>query len=45
VEDVCNGLLNPKLSIVAEPPRRNAWVTAVKEKVKNYLDAFGYTRL
>lgn len=36
--------LRPKLSIVANPPRRDAWFAAVKEKCKEFLKIFRYGR-
>ncbi|MFH1616793.1 MAG: class II fructose-bisphosphate aldolase [Planctomycetota bacterium] len=45
IEDKCQGQLNPKLNIVAETLRRDAYVARVKEQIKRYLDAFGYAKL
>lgn len=42
VAQTCGGRLTPKLAVAANPPRRDAWVAAVKEKVKSYYDLFGY---
>ena len=38
----CDGEIKPKLKKFAEPERRDVWVKAVSEKVKEYLDIFQY---
>jgi len=38
----CDGAVKPKLKKFAEPERRDAWVKAVGEKVKEYLDILQY---
>ncbi len=36
--------IKPKLAEVANPPRRDAWFAAVKERCKDFLEAFNYRR-
>jgi fructose-bisphosphate aldolase class II len=36
--------IGPKLANVANPPRRDAWVQAVKHRCKHFLYALGYER-
>jgi fructose-bisphosphate aldolase class II len=36
--------IKPKLDLAANPPRRDAWCKAVREKCKEYLKAFNYQR-
>ncbi len=33
---------NPKLAIVANPPRRDAWFFAVRDRCRQFLEAFNY---
>ena len=36
--------LKPRLSFVANPPRRDAWFAAVTDRCRQFLRAFNYTR-
>lgn len=45
IQNTCNGELKPKLEIVAETLRRDAWVAKVKEQIKYYFDVFGCAKL
>jgi len=36
--------IKPKLAVVANPPRRDAWFAAVRDRCKEYLDLFRYQR-
>jgi len=36
--------IGPKLSIVANPPRRDAWFGAVRDRCMEFLDALGYRK-
>ena len=45
ITNLCRGELKPKLDIVAETLRRDAWVDKVKEQIKYYLGTFGYHKL
>lgn len=42
IERDWGGRLGPKLDVVAEACRRDAWVQAVKPVIREYLHAFGY---
>jgi len=39
-----NRAVGPKLEFVANPPRRDAWFGAVKERCKDFLRVFNYAR-
>ncbi len=36
--------IKPKLACVTNPPRRDAWFAAVRDRCKSFLDVFGYGR-
>ena len=36
--------ISPKLAVVSNPPRRDAWFAAVRDRCKEYLDLFRYQR-
>ncbi len=36
--------LKPKLAVVANPPRRDAWFEAVRDRCRDFLQAFNYQR-
>ncbi len=36
--------IKPKLAVVANPPRRDAWFAAVRDRCKEYMDLFRYER-
>ncbi len=36
--------IQPKLAVAANPPRRDAWFAAVRDRCKEYLDLFHYQR-
>jgi len=42
INEYCGGEIKPKMKKCAEPERRDVWVKAVSEKVKDYLDVFRY---
>lgn len=45
IRKVCKGELKPRLDIVAETPRRDAWIARVTEQIKYYIDVFEYNKL
>lgn len=44
VERECKGRLGPKLASFSEPPRRDAWVAAAVQRIRFYMERFGYER-
>ena len=44
IDKFCFGKLKPRLAKLAEPERRDIWVEAVGQTVKEFLDVFGYRR-